>query len=208
MSEPDWLFWAREIQSIAQTGLTFNVAGYDHERYRALQSLAARIMAARGGADPQHVDALFAGQTGYATPKVDVRGAVFRDHQILLVRETADHGRWTLPGGWADVNLTAAENIVKEVQEESGFDVTVTKLAAVWDRTRQGHTPRPFHAYKMFFLCRIIGGAARTSDETSEVGFFPRDGIPEDISVDRTLATQIDRMFDHAELAGLSTDYE
>jgi ADP-ribose pyrophosphatase YjhB (NUDIX family) len=208
MSEPDWLTWARELQALAQTGLAFNEAGYDHERYLALQALAVRIVAARGGAGPREVQALFAEQTGYATPKVDVRGAVFRDGRILLVREAADEGRWTLPGGWADVNLTPAENGVKEVREESGFEVRVRKLAAVWDRTRQGHTPQLFDAYKLFFLCDITGGAAAVSAETTEVGFFAAADIPGDLSVARVLPHQIARMFEHHRNPGLPTDFE
>ena len=208
MTEPDWLVWAREIQAIAQTGLAFNDAGYDHERYLALQQLAGRIIAARGGADPRHVEKLFGAETGYATPKVDVRGAAFRDGRILLVREAADDGRWTLPGGWADVNLTPAENVAKEVREESGFEVRVRKLAAVWDRSRQGHTPQLFHAYKFFFLCDITGGDAATSSETTEIAFFAADAIPPDLSVARVLPHQIARMFEHYHNPGLPTDFE
>jgi ADP-ribose pyrophosphatase YjhB (NUDIX family) len=208
VTEPDWLTWAREIQAIAQTGLAFNDSGYDHERYLALQALAARILAARGGVGPHEVQVLFDAQTGYATPKVDVRGAVFRDGRILMVREAADGGRWTLPGGWADVGLTPAENVVKEVREESGFDVRVRKLAAVWDRTRQGHTPQLFDACKFFFVCEITGGAAATSSETTEVSFFAADEIPSDLSVARVLPQQIARMFEHHHNPGLPTDFE
>ncbi len=208
MNEPEWLGWAREIQAIAQTGLAFAHEGYDHDRYVALQELAARIAAARGGGDPARIEALFAAETGYATPKVDVRGAVFRDGRILMVREAADAGRWTLPGGWADVNLTPAENVVKEVREESGFEVRVRKLAAVWDRTRQGHTPQLFHAYKLFFICEIIGGAAATSAETTEVAFFTEAEVPPDLSVSRTLPQQIARMFAHCREMGLPTDFD
>ena len=208
MNEPDWLTWAREIQAIAQTGLAFCDKCYDHERYLALQALAARMLAARGAGDPSHLAGLFGTESGYATPKVDVRGAAFRDGRILLVREAADGGRWTLPGGWADVNLTPAENVVKEVREESGFQVSVRKLAAIWDRTRQGHTPQLFHAYKFFFICDIVGGAAATSSETSEIGFFGQHEIPADLSVSRTLPRQIARMFAHYSDAALPTDFE
>jgi ADP-ribose pyrophosphatase YjhB (NUDIX family) len=208
VSEPDWLVWAREVQAIAQTGLAFNPNGYDHERYVALQALAARIMAARGGGEPPMVEGLFARQAGYATPKVDVRGAVFRDGRILLVREAADAGRWTLPGGWADVGLTPAENVVKEVREESGFDVRVRKLAAVWDRSRQGHTPELFHSYKMFFLCDIVGGAAAVSAETTEVAFFAEAALPPDLSVPRVLPRQIASMFAHWRDPDQPTDFE
>jgi 8-oxo-dGTP pyrophosphatase MutT (NUDIX family) len=141
MKEPDWLEWARELQAIAQTGITFCRDPYDRERYEAIRQLAARMFAARTDAPLERIEALFAGETGYATPKVDVRAAVFDDNDcVLMVRETSDGGRWTLPGGWADVNRTAAQNVVKEALEESGFDVEPLKLGAVWDRTKQGHS--------------------------------------------------------------------
>jgi hypothetical protein len=131
-TEPDWLEWARELQAIAQTGLTFCRDPYDREWYEAIRQLAARMFAARTDAPVERIEALFAGETGYATPKVDVRAAIFDDDdRVLMVRETSDSGRWTLPGGWADVNRTAAENVVKEALEESGFDVEPLKLAAV-----------------------------------------------------------------------------
>ena len=199
MSDPDWLVWVREAQSIAQTGLTFSPEGYDRERYLALQALSARMMAALGGGDPALLVTLFAAQTGYATPKVDVRGAVFRDDRLMLVREVADGHRWTLPGGWADVNLSPAENVAKEIMEESGFEVAVDRLVAVLDRTKAGHPPQPFHAYKLFFLCSITGGVATPSAETSEVGFFAEDELPADLSHDRVLPAQLHRMFRHHE---------
>ncbi len=208
MSDPDWLVWAREIQAIAQTGLTFNQSGYDHERYVELQALAARMMAARGGGDPATVENLFSAQSGYATPKVDVRGAAFKGGKVLLVREVADQHRWTLPGGWADVNLTGAENMRKEMREETGFEVTVAKLAAVWDRTRQGHTPQPFHAYKLYFICDIAGGAAAVSTETSEIAFFGEDEIPHDLSLDRVTRPQILRMFAHWRDPALPVEFD
>lgn len=209
MTEPEWLAWAREMQAIAQSGLAFTRDPYDRERYEQLRALAARAMAAGGGADAARVAALFAAQEGYATPKIDVRGAVFNDAgEILMVREVLDGGRWTLPGGWADVNLTPAENIVKEVREESGFAVRVRKLAAVLDRTRQGHGPSPFSAYKFFFVCEIVGGAAAPSLETSEVAFFAEDALPADLSTGRILPHQIRRMFAHWREPGLATAFE
>jgi ADP-ribose pyrophosphatase YjhB (NUDIX family) len=209
MNEASWLAWAREIQAIAQTGLTFTRDPYDRERYEALQSLSGRIMAEAGGADLAIVHGLFGTQEGYATPKIDVRGAVFDTAgHILLVREVLDEGRWTLPGGWGDVNLTPAENVAKEVFEESGFQVRVTKLAAVWDRTRQGHGPSPFSAYKLFFVCEITGGAATTSLETSEVAFFAEAALPEALSTGRVLPRQLRRMFEHWRRPELATEFE
>ena len=209
MTEPDWLAWAREVQAVAQTGLTFCKDPYDRERYEALRDLAARVMTSAGGANLAAVVNLFAAQEGYATPKIDVRGAAFdAEGRILMVREAQDAGRWTLPGGWADVNLTAAENVAKEVVEESGFEVRVRKLAAVWDRTRQGHDPAPFSAYKLFFICDITGGAARTSLETTEVAFFAEDALPADLSTGRVLPHQLRRMFAHARDNTLPTEFD
>ena len=209
MSEPDWLVWAREIQAIAQSGLTFTRDPYDRERYAQLRALSARMMAAHCATPAARIEALFAEQQGYATPKIDVRAAAFQGDRILMVREVADGHRWTLPGGWADVNLTPAENVVKEVFEESGFTAVATRLAAVWDRSRQGNQPpTPFSITRMFFLCELTGGEAATSLETSEIGFFAEHEIPEDLSLGRILPRQLARMFAHHREPGLPTEFE
>ncbi len=208
-TEPDWLVWTREIQALAQTGLAFTRDPYDADRYAALGRLAARIMAAHTGADLGRLEALFAGETGYATPKLGVRGAVFDgDGRILLVREAADEGRWSLPGGWVDVNQTPAESVVREVWEESGYRVRPTKLAAVWDKARQGHPPGPFSVLKLYFICALEGGAARTSLETTEVAWFGEHALPTDLSHRRILPHQLARMFVHWREPGLATEFE
>jgi ADP-ribose pyrophosphatase YjhB (NUDIX family) len=209
MADPDWLLWAREIQAIAQTGRAFTKDPYDLDRFEALQRLAARIFAAHSGADVERLDALFAGETGYATPKVGVRGAVFdAEGRILMVRETIDEHRWTLPGGWADVNQTPSQSVVREVFEESGYDVRAVKLAAVWDRAGQAQPPTAFSVVRLFFVCALEGGAAQTSLETSEVGWFAEDSIPADLSLRRTLPRQISRMFVHWRDPLLPTDFD
>ncbi len=209
MKDPDWLEWARELQAIAQIGLTFCRDPYDRERYEAMRQLAARMFAARTDAPVERIEALFAGETGYATPKVDVRVAVFdADDRILMVRETSDGGRWTLPGGWADVNRTPAENAAKETLEESGFEVQPLKLAAVWDRTKQGHAPHVFSCFKLFFVCALTSGRAATSHETSEVGWFHEADIPADLSLERVLPSQISRMFAHRRDPSLPSDFD
>ena len=202
------MVWARELQAIAQTGLAFTTGIYDRERYTAIRSVAAKIMAAHSDADVAHMEALFAKENGYATPKVDVRGAVIEDGRILLVREIEDLGRWTIPGGWADANQSPSESVIREVREESGFEVRVRKLAAVYDRSRQGHPPHPFNVYRLFFLCDVIGGALKPGLETSEVAFFGEDEIPEDLSPNRVLPHQIKRMFQHARDKNLPTDFD
>ena len=206
--EPVWLVWARELQAIAQTGLTFVTSKFDRERYKAIRTLAARMMATYSDANFARVEGLFAEQAGYATPKVDVRGAVIEDGRILLVREIADAGRWTMPGGWADVNQTPSECVIRELREETGLEATVRKLAAVYDRARQGHPPHPFHVYRLFFVCDIVGGTPEAGLETSDVAFFGEDEIPQDLSLERILLHQIRRMFEHARDNDLPTDFD
>jgi ADP-ribose pyrophosphatase YjhB (NUDIX family) len=208
--EPDWLLWAREIQATAQSGLAFSKDPYDIERYHALTALAARMVAARTDGAASALATLFAAERGYATPKLDVRGAAFdSEGRILMVREAVDHDRWTLPGGWADVNQTPAQCVAREVLEESGYMVRVVKLAACWDRTAQGHQPAGlFSITKLFFLCEITGGAPATSLETSEVGFFAEDAVPADLSFGRVLPHQIAQMFAHYRAPELATEFE
>lgn len=209
MNEPLWLACARQMQALAQTGLTFSNDPYDRERYEMLIDLAATLLAAQTDAPAAYIADLFRQEAGYATPKIDVRAAVFDTQgQVLMVREASDHGRWTLPGGWQDVHVSAAENAVKEVREESGYEARVIRLAAAWDRQRQGHPPSVFACLKLFFLCELTGGEARTSLETTEVAWFARDRIPADLSLGRVLPRQIERMFEHAANPQLATDYD
>ncbi|WP_165219323.1 NUDIX hydrolase [Aquisphaera insulae] len=203
---PRWLEWARRIDAIGQTGLTFNQDPYDRERYEMLRKVAAEMMAEGSGEAMERVAEILGSDAGYATPKVDVRGVVFRDARILLVRERSD-GLWTLPGGWADVGDTPAEAIVREIREESGFEARVAKLLAVLDRDRQGHPPHVHHSYKLLFLCDLLGGAPTTSHEILDVGFFAEDRIPE-LSLDRTLPSQIARAFEHLRDPDLPADYD
>ena len=214
MDEPAWLTWAREVQALAQSGLAFTRDPYDVERYRALTALAARMMAASsGGATADGLEALFAAETGYATPKVDVRGAVFdAGGRLLMVRELADGGRWTLPGGWADVNQTASECAVREVLEESGYVVRAQKLALLHDRARQGHHPAgPFSIYKLFFLCALASDAPVATGpniETSDARFWAEHEIPAELSTGRVLPHQIARLFAHHRQPELPTEFD
>jgi ADP-ribose pyrophosphatase YjhB (NUDIX family) len=205
--EPRWLSIARELRAIAQTGLTFTADGFDRRRYERVRELAALLLAQGSAADFDSLLELMRQEKGYATPKVDVRGAAFVDGRILMVRELSD-GLWTLPGGWADVNQSAGECVAREIAEESGFTARILKLAAVYDYQKSGHPPRHIDSiYKMFFLCEINGGKARASDETSEVDFLSRDDLPP-LSLGRTTAVQIERMFQHHENAELPTDFD
>ncbi len=201
-----WLEWVQKLQAIAQNGLTYSENPFDIERFKALQTISAEIMATHTNVEQSYILDLFTREVGYATPKVDVRGAVFRDNTILLVKERVD-GCWTLPGGWADVGETPSEVAVKEVYEESGYRTRAVKLIAVYDRDMQGHPPFPHSVYKLFFLCELLGGSPSPSIETEEVGFFPEDGIPE-LSLGRVTPAQISRVFEHYRHPELPTDFD
>lgn len=192
--EHQWLEWAKKIQSIAQIGLTYGKDVYDLERYEELRQLSVEMMAAYTDTKFERIPDLFANETGYATPKVDIRAVVFREGKLLLVREKID-GAWSLPGGWADIGLTPAEVAVKEVREESGFDVKPVRLLGILDKKCHPHPPSPYHVYKIFIRCDITGGQASQGVETSDVGFFGPDELPE-LSTERNTAGQIGRMFE------------
>jgi ADP-ribose pyrophosphatase YjhB (NUDIX family) len=206
--EPNWLKWAKQLAALAQDGLTYSDNEYEIDRYRKIRQIAAEMMSTGFEVETKTVIDLLSQEKGYATPKVDVRGAVFHDDRILLVREKIDGG-WTLPGGWADPCQSPSEAVAREVFEEAGFEVRVTKLAAVYDRSKHPHEPpMPFHLYKLFFLCEITGGAATQSYETTGVDFFGEDGIPPDLSISRILPFQIARMFEHCRNPALPTDFD
>ncbi len=199
----------RELLATAQTGIAFTKDPYDRERYESLRRLGARILAGHTDTDLTRIETLFAAETGYATPKIGVRGAVFDvDGRLLLVREAVDGDRWTLPGGWAEVNQTPAESVIREVFEESGYHARPLKLAAVWDRARQPHPPAPYSVVRCFFICALIGGTPRTSLETSGHGWFHEQDVPEDLSPGRTLPHHIARMFAHWRAPELPTEFD
>lgn len=194
MSDP-WLGWAKQLAAIAQNGLHYSQNDFDMERYAAVRQIAAEMVALLSTGSVEQVRELFTLESGHATPKVDVRGVVFRDDSILLVKERDDE-LWTLPGGWADVGESPAKAAVREVYEESGFRTRAIKLLALYDRDRHGHPPHPFYIYKVFFLCEIEGGEAQASNETSEVAFFAEHAVPE-LSIRRVTAKYITRFFEH-----------
>jgi ADP-ribose pyrophosphatase YjhB (NUDIX family) len=198
--------WVGELVTMAQTGLAYARDPYDVARYTRVREIALAMLAAGAETPLATVRAIFDAETGHATPKVDVRAAVFRDGRILLVRERRD-GLWTLPGGWADVGETPREAIGREVEEESGYRVRVARLLAVYDKRVHAHPPQPFYVYKLFFGCEILSGTARASDETDDVAFFAPDGLPA-LSLDRVTPAQIARLFALAADPSAPTDFD
>ncbi|MBS0578874.1 MAG: NUDIX hydrolase [Proteobacteria bacterium] len=200
------LSWARKVQAVAQNGLAFTQDPFDRERYLQLQELATQVLRTELGLPESPISDLWKDQQGYATPKVDVRGGIFRNAQVLLVRERSD-GRWTLPGGWVDVNDAPSEAVVREIFEESGYRARAVKLAALVDKNRHPHPPGLHHIYKLLFLCELTGGAPAVSQETDGVDFFPLDALPE-LSTGRTLASQIERLYRHQLEPALPTEFD
>ena len=192
---PDWLRWARKVQAIAQIGLTYAANDYDQQRYQELHDLAVEIFATHTGRAPAEVAGWFTAQPGYATPKVDVRAAGFRDGRILLVREKAD-GRWCLPGGWADVGDVPSQAAEREALEEAGYACTARKVIGVFDANRSGQPLSAYHAFKIIFHCELTGGGADPDHEILEVGFFDRDALPP-LSASRTAPHHLAECFRH-----------
>jgi len=209
--DPVWLAWARRLQAIAQTGLHFEKDVFDGERYREVARIAAEILAGHSAAEAAFVERFFETEVGYATPKLDLRAAVFRDGGILLVRERSD-GLWALPGGWADVGETPRQGIEKEVLEEAGLAVRAVKLLALYDQRGRGARPHPLHILKAFFRCEIVGEGETACDpqpglETLAAGFFAEDALPP-LSLGRTSPGQLARLFAHARDPGLPADFD
>jgi ADP-ribose pyrophosphatase YjhB (NUDIX family) len=206
MTDPAWLRWSRELQAIAQNGLTYSENHFDRERYQQILAVAADIAKSHAPSPSPQVDSAFWRDAGPATPKVDVRGAVFQQGRLLLVRERSD-GCWTLPGGWADVGESASEAVVREVREESGFETRATKLVAVLDRSRHEHPPHPNYIYKLFFLCQLLGGGRQESHEIMEVDFFDPERLPP-LSSTRITPAQVALLVKHAQEPQLPTQFD
>lgn len=203
-----WVEWTQKLQPIAQNGLTYSENPYDIERYQQLRQIAAEIAATYTQMEPNYVLDLFAQEEGYATPKVDVRGVVFRDEQILLVKERED-GCWTLPGGWVDIGESPSEAVVREVYEESGYQTKALKLLAIYDRNhpRHEHPPMQYHVYKLFFQCELLGGNPVENFETEGADFFKEREIPK-LSLTRVVPSQIAKLFEYSRHPDWQTDFD
>lgn len=206
VTEPDWLDAVRRLDALARSGLAYDPHQYDRERYEAVAAIAAELLAL-GSMTPAGawLDQA-AAEPGHVTPKLDVRGAVFRDGRVLLVRELVD-GLFTLPGGWADVGETPREAVEREVREETGLEVRATKLCAVLDRRLHGHPSHRWHSWKLFFACRVVGGAVASSFETADAGFHALDALPP-LSLGRVTPSQLTLLARHDRDPARPTDFD
>jgi ADP-ribose pyrophosphatase YjhB (NUDIX family) len=193
------------VLAIAQTGLHYTTGAFDRERYEELLGIAQAQLAELADISTEEVVQLFSREEGYANPKLDVRCAVFDEAgQVLLVREAAD-GLWSLPGGWADIGASPAENAAREVREESGYTVIIERLLAVWDILKHPHPPSVFHIWKLVFLGKIVSSGDISGVETNAVGFFPTDALPP-LSQGRILPEQIRRLAELRAGGGMEFD--
>lgn len=191
--EKQWIIWARELQSIAQSGLTYCKNDYDLDRYKEIETLSREIIEKHTEVTHEIIKEYYKSEVGYLTPKVDVRGGVIVENKILLVREKID-GRWALPGGWADVNRSPRENVVKEAFEEAGVLVKPTRLVALLDRSKWVEDACPYTIYKILILCDLLEGDFKMNTETTESGFFSMDKLPP-LSQGRTTKEQLSLFF-------------
>lgn len=193
------LAWARQLQAIAQSGLAWEPSEYDRERYEQVRRVAAEMVARANGGDAAVIEAALGAEVGHATPKLDVRGVVFRDERILLVEER-DGGRWSLPGGWVDVGESPSEAVAREVLEESGYASRPVKLLGLYDRDRRGFPPHLWHIWKAFFLCELDGEKqAPLGYETIGADFFSRDELPRPLRFADVTRAEIERCFEQRE---------
>lgn len=194
MENSKWLQWTIELQSLAQAGLAYGKDKFDLERYTRIREISAEMMSRLSGTPIETVKGLFCNESGYQTPKIDTRAAVFQDGKILLVHE--NNGTWSLPGGWCDVDQSVASNVIKEVKEEAGLDVTADKLIAVLDWRRHNVRNYAYGVVKIFVLCRKIGGAFAENIETTGIEYFEREKLPDNLAAEKTTEEQIQMCFD------------
>lgn len=192
MDKEKWLSWAVELQALAQAGLWYGKDVFDRERYTRIREIAAEMMACQAELPMEKVRDLFCNEFGYQTPKLDTRAAIFREGKILLVQEKS--GKWALPGGWVDVNLSVRENTVKEVKEEAGLDVTARRILAVQDRARHNQPPYAYGICKIFVECILTGGAFQENPETLGFDWFREEKLPP-LAEEKNTAGQIRMCF-------------
>lgn len=188
-----WLEWAVELQSLAQAGLYYGKDIFDKERYERIRDIASEMVAFKTDISSDKVKDLFCCETGYQTPKLDSRAAIFKGDKILLVQEK--NGRWSLPGGWVDVNISVKENVIKEVKEEAGLDVTADMVIAVQDREKHNLPVYAYKVCKILVLCSVIGGEFEENSETVQSDYFGIDELPK-LSLEKNNEEQIKMCFD------------
>ena len=193
----DYLNTFKKIKALAETGLVYAQNGYEVERNQELIDLSKELMSSIANQTIEAFDKYYLPPKEYPTPKVDVRGLLLNEKgEVLLAKEMMD-GRWSIPGGWADIGHTPTEVVVKEIEEETGLQAEVLRVLAIYDKRCHAHPPQPLYIYKIVFLCRATGGELRGNFDIEEARWFPLDALPP-LSEDRILKSQIDELYNLA----------
>lgn len=183
---------AMELQSIAQNGLTYTKDSFDKQRFERVREISAQMISMKTELPLEKVKNLFCNETGYQTPKIETRAAIFKENKILLVKE---QDKWSLPGGWVDYNESIASNTIKEVKEEAGLDIIPLRIIAIQDRNKHNFPKFAYGIFKVFVLCYVISGSFKENDETTESDFFSLDNLPI-IDENKNVYDQIKMCFD------------
>ena len=195
--QPPLAAFLEQALATPQAGPTYTGDPFDIARFEALRAATVTLIASQSELAPDAIGDWIALDSGYPTPKLDVRAFIQNDAgHVLLVQERSD-GCWTLPGGWCDIGDSPADAVVREVSEETGLACRAVQLLALFDKLKHPHPPQLPHAHKAFFLCEVTGGALLTdTDETKGAGYFPIDALPE-LSRHRVVASQLRTLHDH-----------
>lgn len=190
----DYLNTFKKIKALAETGLVYAQNGYEIERNQELLDLSQQLMSAIANEPIETFDRYYLPPKEYPTPKVDVRALILNEKdEILLAKEVMD-GRWSIPGGWADIGFSPSEVVIKEVEEETGLHSEVERVLAIYDKRCHPHRPQPWYVYKIMFLCKVTGGELRGNFDIEEARWFALDNLPP-LSEDRILESQIKELY-------------
>lgn len=189
-----WKKWAQELQFLAQCSLAYSKDKFDRERSERIREIACEMLSYKYDLPIEKIKMDFASEIGYQTPKVETRAAIIKDNKILLVKEQLD-GKWALPGGYQDVNVSIRENVIKEAREEAGAVVQPLKVVAVLDYNRHHHVNFPLGMVKIFVLCEYINHSFNENTETLGAEFYSLDDLPE-LSLTRTTKKQLEMCFE------------
>ena len=189
-----WKKWAQELQFLAQCSLAYSKDKFDRERSERIRDIACEMLSYKYDLPIEKIKIDFASEIGYQTPKVETRAAVIKDNKILLVKEQLD-GKWALPGGYQDVNVSVRENVIKEASEEAGAVVEPLKVVAVLDYNKHHHVNFPLGMVKIFVLCEYVNHSFNENTETLGAEFYSLDDLPE-LSLTRTTKKQLEMCFD------------
>ena len=188
MKTSDFVKYLQRMIAITDTGLTFTKDPFDRERYEDLRVLLSEMLDQASDLDVEEVAEVLKPTFAYATPLMDVRAWIVEDEKICLVRGQGEND-WALPGGFGEVGYSPTENILKEIEEETGFEAKVERLLAVFDTNRFQLQSKQYA--KFVFECKLLDGQFQENQEIADLQFFAIDQLP-NLSEKRITKEQIE----------------